>query len=135
MVMKKIIFLLIGVLLFFPINARADKVHGLTCNDNGICNVVIHTSKIAGNNSSGISWQQACLDNGNCSSTSLSDSYITTSESNQVSSGDVIEITSTVNIESGGGTATSINEQVDAIITDYKSRLQRLLEYYGKTVN
>jgi hypothetical protein len=77
--------------LLWPAVGWADTLHGGLCNDHGICAGLVHTPIYSGSNSADITWQQACLDSGICTGTQLSDSYITTTEANQVSLGVVRE--------------------------------------------
>lgn len=113
-----------------------SKIHVLET-DHREAKVVLHTATPAGNNSVGIAWKEAGLNSGKLGTTMLTEGtgagQILTAEKAQVESGDVIEIVSSIHVESGGATSASINEMADQIITKHEAELQVILNYYGYT--
>lgn len=114
------------------------KIHVLTSDTSGNFNVVLHTAVLAGNNSAGKSWKNCMLVAGRAGTTIMSEGtgpgQITTAEKAQVVAGDVWEIPATITVDvnlSGQALLNLANELCDAIIDDYKSRMQRELKYYG----
>lgn len=123
--------LMVGLLLF-PAIAKADTVHVTTSPSNTVQGV-IHTAVPVGSNSAGVTWKAALMAAGESGSTSLADSFITTTENNQIVSGDLIEIPFSIVI--GEGKVTISPEDVIKIINDKKAELQDRFSHYGKTYN
>ena len=113
-----------------------SKIHVLETNA-GEARVVLHSAMPAGNNSVGVSWKDAALNSGQQGTTVLMEGtgagQITTAELADVTAGDVLEVAGTIPVDSGGGTAASINEMADLIINSYKGTMQVVLKYFGYT--
>lgn len=114
-----------------------SKMHILTADTTGNYRVVIHTPTPSGNNSVGISWKIAGLNSSLIGTTIMTEGIgagqITTAERNQIISGDILEIVTSIPAESGGTTVQSINQMVDQIINQTLSDLAKRLKYFGYT--
>lgn len=125
-----------------------SKIHILGATDEGQYRVVLHFNMPPGNNSAGLTWKSAYVNNWRLNHISQAGAIlapysimeegtgpgqITTAERNQVIAGDVIEIVASIRAESGGTTAASLTAMADQIIAETQARLARELKYFGYT--
>lgn len=118
-----------------------SKIHVLTASDREY-RVVLHTDMPSGNNSAGKTWKDSYFQDRKNRATDVVDSVlatgtgsgnITSSELASVNSADVIEIVTTVLLESGGTNSTQLDAIVDQVISDELSKLQQVYKYFGYT--
>ncbi len=114
-----------------------SKIHVLEGN-NRRYKVIIHTATPSGSNSATKAWKDVLLASGESGDSALNigtkPSNITQAESDSITTGDTLEFSTTILLESSGATAESINAMVDKFATGEKKRLQNKYKYYGKTV-
>lgn len=111
-----------------------SKIHILDAR-NWRYNVVLHTSTPSGNNSAGESWVDILVATGAQTSMTVGTGpgQITQTEADSITAGSVMEITSSILVESGGATPTSLDEMTDKIIQVEKQKLQLAYKYFGYT--
>jgi hypothetical protein len=130
---KNLLVLVVGLLLLAPATAKADKIHGLT-QENEVAEVLVHVDTPIWTNTAGISLKAAIIDAGEYGTTVLSSDFITTTESNQIASCDVIEFSRRVNVPPAV-TANDIKDDADRIIADYQQWLKNRYKYYMKALD
>jgi hypothetical protein len=114
-----------------------SKVHVLESNNAFSYRVAIHFPTPTGNNSVGKSWKSCALSAGNIGSTVLSvgtePGNITQAEYDSIIAGDTVECIETISPGLNPANAT-VEHLVDVYIHDWKAYMQRVLRYYGHTI-
>lgn len=148
MPMRRFAYCLFGIcismFLLFHGLCFANEIHVLAADNNGNYRVVIHTAMPAGNNSAGVSWKEcwlesnkSILEDGTISSVTsrliegTAPGNISTAELADVKAGDVIELSGTIKLETGGASPISLAEMVQALIDDVKAVMQVKLKFFG----
>lgn len=112
------------------------KIHALTCDNSGNCQVVLHTPIPSGNNAVGQSWKSVWMAAGrNVSSLveGIGLGQIGAAELASVVAGDVMEIADTIPITVVAGGAAAVNAMGDVLIASAKATFQQQLNYFGWT--
>jgi hypothetical protein len=112
------------------------KIHVLDSDGNGVYRVVLHTPVAGGNNSAGHAWTDVVVAAGLNTSilpegTGIGE--ISTAELADITAGNVLEIVSSINAESGGATAGSLTALANQIIADRTAQLAQKYKFFGYT--
>ena len=114
-----------------------SKIHILESNNAFGYKVAIHFSTPTGNNAIGKSWKSCALSAGNIGSTILpigTDSGgITQAEYNSIIAGDTVEIIESISPGLNPSNA-AVESLVNIYIDEWKAYMQRVLRYYGHTI-
>lgn len=116
-----------------------SKIHILK-NNNGRYQAILHFAVPVGNNSAGVTWKD-CIVNSGRNKTDMTEGVgagqIPNAEKVNIIAGDMIEISMSLLVESGGTSGAvliaAITEMADTHINTGKNRLQKEYKYYGYT--
>jgi len=98
---------------------------------------VLHAPVPPGKNAAGYKWKEILLATGQTGHSSLTEGdgpgQITAAELAQIVAGEVIELSTSVRIESCGGSAAGIRKLVSKALKQHRDALQARYQYYGTT--